>query len=88
MTGISEDPEPVVGALGRTGTVVTAVRTAFIASGQVWLRRIEVTVDGGAVVLRGQVPSFYLKQMALVTVQGVAGVTAVRNELKVEGGSR
>ena len=62
------------------------VRTALAATGYTWLRRVAVTAAGGNVVLSGTVPSYYLKQLAQVTVSGVPGVGLVRNELAVTAG--
>jgi osmotically-inducible protein OsmY len=65
-----------------------AVRVALDGTGYGWLRRVEISTEGGCVVLRGRVPSFYLKQLALGTVLAVPGVKGLRNELEVEGGNR
>ncbi len=68
--------------------VAAAVRMALEKTGHGWLRRIVVALEGESIVLRGTLPSFYLKQMAQVTVLAVPGVAALRNELVVEGGHR
>lgn len=68
--------------------VSVAVRMALERTGRGWLRRIVVVLDGESIVLRGTLPSFYLKQMAQVTVLAVQGVRNLRNELAVEGGNR
>lgn len=47
------------------------------------LRRVRCDSQQGAVVLKGSVSSFYLKQMATAIGRQVAGVRAVRNELYV-----
>lgn len=60
-----------------------AALAALHRTGHGWLRRIVVEIDGGAIVLRGQVPSYYLKQLAQVTVLAVPGVEVVRNDLQV-----
>jgi osmotically-inducible protein OsmY len=60
-----------------------AVRSALNKTGYGWLQRVVVTTTGGAVVLRGTVPSFHLKQLAQVTVMAVPGVEVLRNELDV-----
>jgi osmotically-inducible protein OsmY len=61
---------------------------ALEKTGHGWLRRVVVLAEAEVIVLRGKVPSFYLKQMAQVTVMAVPGIELVRNELEVEGGSR
>ena len=65
-----------------------AVRSALDKTGHGRLRRIDVEVEGQTVFLRGRLPSFYLKQMAQVTVLAVPGVALLRNEIQVEGGTR
>ncbi len=65
-----------------------AVRRALDGTGHAWLRLVTVTTEGGCVVLRGRVPSYYLKQLAQVTALAVPGVGVLKNELRVEGGGR
>lgn len=67
---------------------VSDAREALRKTGHGWLRRIVVLAEAEFIVIRGKVPSFYLKQMAQVTVMAVPGVELVRNELEVEGGCR
>jgi osmotically-inducible protein OsmY len=85
-------PEPTDGptdpAAPEATPLVGAVRSALEHTGHGWLRLVAVTAEDGAIVLRGRVPSFYLKQMALTAALGVPGVGLVRNELRVEGGGR
>ncbi|MFO0800905.1 MAG: BON domain-containing protein [Gemmataceae bacterium] len=66
---------------------VSAARRELAKSGYTWLARVEVAVAAGRVVLRGDVPSYYLKQLAQVTVLSVPGVPGVRNELRVSRGT-
>jgi len=87
MIGASVHYAPTEGGPLPTG-LADAVRTALDKTGHGWLRRIEVGVESGCVVLRGRVKSFYLKQMAQVTVLAVPGADLVRNDLQVEGGRR
>ncbi len=47
------------------------------------LRRISCRLVGSGLILRGRVPSYYLKQVAQSVAVSVAGVPAVRNELEV-----
>ena len=47
------------------------------------LRRIEVDVSNGRVDIRGEVESFYLKQLCLSCCQRVAGVLQVVDEVEV-----
>ncbi|HVL14313.1 MAG TPA: BON domain-containing protein [Gemmata sp.] len=64
--------------------LICAVRDALAQTRNTSLRGVVVGGSGGLVVLQGRVPTFYLKQLALVTVMAVPGVESVRNELEVE----
>ena len=46
-------------------------------------QRIWCEYDGDRLFLRGQVPSFYLKQLAQEAIAGMAGVVQVVNEIEV-----
>ena len=48
-------------------------------------RKLYIEADGGQVVLRGLVRSFYQKQMAQEAVLNLDGVHRVENELEVGG---
>ncbi len=52
------------------------------------LRRIEVDVSNGRVDIRGEVESFYLKQLCLSCCQRVAGVLQVVDEVEVVSAPR
>jgi len=53
------------------------------------LQSLRLHCDGGAVTLDGEVPSYFLKQIAQDVVQRVPGVEEVVNRIKVtEKGSR
>jgi hypothetical protein len=47
------------------------------------LHAIHIQVDNGVVILRGLVPSFYDRQLAIEVTRRVAGVLKVRDELSV-----
>jgi osmotically-inducible protein OsmY len=53
------------------------------ATGYLPLRDLEIFAAEGFVILRGRVPSYYLKQVAQAAVLGLPGVDEVRNELDV-----
>jgi osmotically-inducible protein OsmY len=63
--------------------LVEEVRRALNRSRNSWLKRIDVSVSEEVVFLKGNVPTFHFKQLALATVMAVAGVVLVRNELVV-----
>jgi hypothetical protein len=53
------------------------------------LRRVSCEAKGdGLLVLRGCVPSYYLKQLAQSTVAHVKGVLAIANEIEVVASTR
>ena len=56
---------------------------ALRASGYRAMRNIDVTVAKGMVILRGRVPSYYLKQIAQTAARSVRGVYELCNELDV-----
>ena len=47
------------------------------------VQRIYCECDGGRLFLKGQVPSFYHKQLAQEAIVGMAGVVQVVNEIEV-----
>jgi len=47
------------------------------------LRALDITVDRGIVVIRGQVPTYYLRQVAVECIRHVAGVTQVVDLIEV-----
>lgn len=88
MTGFAASPDHTGGGTPHSGgpnpsPLPAAVRGALERTGHTSLRRVEVSYSAGVIVLRGAVPSFYLKQLAQGTVMAVVGVVPVRNELEV-----
>jgi osmotically-inducible protein OsmY len=61
------------------------VARALGATGYPSLRRIEVSVGNRLAFLQGQVPSYYMKQVAQAVALNVPGVQELRNELEVVG---
>ncbi len=59
------------------------VGRALRATGYGPLRDVEVTARARLVVLRGRVPSYYMKQVAQTIALAVAGAQDVRNHLDV-----
>jgi hypothetical protein len=64
-----------------------AAREALARTGYTWLQRVVVVIDADRLVLRGDVPSFYLKQLAQVTVMALPDAPGLRNELRVISGA-
>lgn len=59
------------------------VRSRLSETGYPSLRRLEVWSECGSVVVRGAVPSFYLKQLAQTIAGEICGMARVRNETVV-----
>jgi osmotically-inducible protein OsmY len=53
--------------------------------GYVPLRSLEITVERGLVLVRGRVPTFYMRQIAIECIKRVAGVTQVVDLIDVVG---
>lgn len=63
--------------------VVRSARDRLGQSGYGPLRDIRCDYAGGVLTLKGRVPTFYLKQVAQVTVKDVQHVRQVDNQLEV-----
>jgi hypothetical protein len=59
------------------------VERALCGTGYQALRAVEVAVCGPLIILRGRVPSYYLKQLAQAAALEVDGVRELRNDLDV-----
>ena len=80
-TAASDRPE----GFRRSKQLCEELRRALLATGQIWLREVVVTVHAnGRVVLQGRVPTYYLKQLAQSVALAVVGVTALENQIAVE----
>jgi osmotically-inducible protein OsmY len=63
--------------------VVDAAKQRLLRQPHLTVQRIWCEFDGGKLFLRGQVPSFYHKQLAQAAVAGLEGVRQVVNEIEV-----
>ncbi len=63
--------------------LVGRLRDDLRALSPVIARRTAIEVSDGVVTLRGNVPTFHMRQLLVNRCQQVPGVTAVRDELKV-----
>jgi hypothetical protein len=66
--------------------ILEDIRSALARSGYNRLLGVVAVNSGRTVVLRGTIPSYYLKQLAQTVVMAVPGVEGVRNELDVRVG--
>lgn len=69
----------------RRAWLVGEVKAAWLAAGYPSLRRLNASLRGGAVVLRGAVPSFFLKQIAQEIALRVSRGETIHNEIDVAG---
>ena len=75
--GLPKLPEPVKGAPG----------AAFRCSDRPGLMRVECELHEGMAVLRGSVPSYYMKQISQEYAKELQGVEQVVNHLVVTPGT-
>jgi osmotically-inducible protein OsmY len=54
-------------------------------TGHLFSRAVSCEYDQGVLVLRGRVPSFYLKQLAQERVTSLDGISKVVNQIEVVG---
>lgn len=66
--------------------IAALAKERLAASGFLALRRVRCDFTAGCLTLGGQVPSFYLKQMAQTLVREMPGVARVDNRLEVADG--
>lgn len=70
--------------MAKEGGALAAAATASRAtSGYAALGRVDCRSAGDAIILKGSVPTYHLKQLAQVFVQRVHGVRRVVNRLDV-----
>jgi BON domain-containing protein len=68
------------------GTVDSPVRAAeqiYVESPYHWLHGLKCEFKDETLSIAGQVPSFYLKQLAQIAVQHLDGVKRIRNLIEV-----
>lgn len=69
---------------GPDGDLPAEIRRAFRRAGYPALRHIEVSLDYCGVLLRGRVPSYFVKQIAQEIAMHAAGEDAVWNRIAVD----
>ncbi len=73
---------PTVADAHRNGIAVAA-KERLRQSAYSSLQDISCECDGGVLILRGQVPNFFQKQLAQESVRHLKGVTQVVNQIEV-----
>jgi hypothetical protein len=63
--------------------LASRIEQALRATGYPPLRNVHILAAAGIAILRGAVPSYYMKQIAQAAVSGVPGVIDVHNDLEV-----
>lgn len=71
-----------------TAATTAAIQQRLRASSYHALHDVQCEITGGALILRGCVPSFYVKQLAQEVVRKMDGAGVIVNELEVEDRSR
>lgn len=67
----------------RVSDLCRAVKNALEDCGYHTLRRVDVEICSGVVVLWGEVPTYHMKQIAQTIAHSVPGVRAIANGLDV-----
>jgi osmotically-inducible protein OsmY len=75
---------PTCGAPTRAEALASGIAEVLKSSGYAVLRSVVVEYHEGVVVLRGRVPTFYLKQVAQAVASKVRGVDVLVNRLCVD----
>jgi hypothetical protein len=65
------------------GEIAAAAKRRIVHEPHLAAQRIWCEFDGARLVLRGQVPSYYCKQLAQEAVSDLEGVERVVNEIEV-----
>ena len=63
--------------------IIAVAKDRILHQPHLSVQRIWCEFNGRQLYLRGQVPSFYLKQLAQTAVSGLDGVSQVINEIEV-----
>ena len=63
--------------------IVVLVNEALRSTGFRQFQGLKVYCDNGRVTLQGQLPTYYLKQVAQTTIRTVDGVRDIDNDVKV-----
>lgn len=66
-----------------TSSVTDQIKAALNCLGYSQLNAVECVAEGDEILLRGQLHSFYLKQVAQSVAIKIPGVKNVRNEIEV-----
>jgi len=73
-----------LGCLNLTDEVILdSVYHALNVSGYQQLRQVQAYCHGGRVTLQGNLPTYYLKQLAQSVIHSLAGVQDIDNDVKV-----
>lgn len=65
----------------------TVARERLGSCGYAILKTVECAHENGAIILRGTVSSYFLKQIAQERIRSIEGVTRIINELEVQDDS-
>jgi hypothetical protein len=74
---------PQISPAVRTPDIDRTVEAAFRRNSYLALRDLSCVAEGGVVYLHGQLPTYYLKQVAQELAAGVSGVRRVINRIEI-----
>lgn len=64
--------------------LVIRVDSVIRNCGRPEMRRVSIQAENGCVILRGEVATYYAKQVAQTLAQAVDGVSSIRNQIDVQ----
>lgn len=73
----------IIGERSAAQQILVEIAKAMEQTNYQPLRHVGLRYDAGTVILRGVVPTYFLKQLAQVTAMGVSGVDRIDNQLRV-----
>lgn len=82
---VIESERLINGPNGEHCSLSQSARAALEQTGYWHLRKVDLQSDGQSLTIRGEVPSYFLKQLAQVAVMSIPGVRQVENRLCVAG---
>jgi osmotically-inducible protein OsmY len=84
MNAMPDNNDVLVKAASADEDLRQRVCRCLAHSGHHPARSLDVRASGGTVTLRGNVPTYYVRQLAIACVQRVAGVRCVVDEIQME----
>lgn len=74
------------GTCDRDRQIIEAVRQALHATGYQQFQRLQVYYEHGRITLQGDLPTYYLKQVAQTVVMSISAVRDIDNDIQINNG--